>query len=189
MRRIITIITTAIVVAVALFCFFKFSKIDFKNPFKAKPILIDKTANVVEEINKLAEFTTATYYQENFINKVKTRTFIDDELVIIAKGKIRAGFDMSTLAENDIVIDAQTIKIKLPKVQILDVITNPSDFETYVESGKWSFDEVNEYKKEARAKFEKDAIENGILDLAEKSAFEKLSSFFQLLGFHEVIVE
>lgn len=189
MKKIIRLITLVVIVIIAAFCFFKFSKINFENPFKAKPITIDKTMNVVEEINQLAEFTTATYYQEIFIKKVREGLLFDDELVMITKGKVRAGFDLSTLTEEDIVIDTHTIKIRLPKVKILDIITNPSDFETYIESGKWSFDEVNEYKKEARGKLEKNAIEGGILELAEKSAFEKLSSLFQALGFKEVIIE
>jgi len=189
MKKAIRLIIIAVLVVIAVFCFFKFSKIDFENPFTAKPITIDKTVNVVEEINQLAEFTTATYYQEIFICKVKERTFFDDELVIIAKGKVRAGFDLSTLTAEDIAVDANTIKIKLPKVKILDVITNPSNFETFVEIGKWSFDEVNEFKQEAREKLEKIAIEGGIFELAEKSAFEKLSSLFQALGFQEIIIE
>ena len=189
MKKIIRLIILVVIVIIAAFCFFKFSKINFENPFKAKPITIDKTANIIEEINQLAEFTTATYYQEIFINKEKKGLLFDDELVMITKGKVRAGFDLSTLTEEDIIIDAQIIKIKLPQVKILDIITNPSDFETYVESGKWSFDEVTEYKKEAREKLKKKAIEDGILELAEKSAFEKLSSLFQALGFQEIIIE
>jgi len=189
MKKTINISIAVIVAFIAVFCILKFSKINFENPFKAKPITIDKTANVVEEINQLAEFTTATYYQEIFINKIREKTLFNDELVIITKGKIRAGFDLSTLTEEDIDIEENSIRIKLPKVKILDIVTNPSDFETYVESGKWSFDEVTEYKKEAREKLEKLAIEGGILELAEKSAFEKLSSLFQALGFKEIIIE
>jgi hypothetical protein len=189
MKKLIILIAIIIVAIITVFCFLKFSKFDLGNPFKAKPITIDKTANVVEEINQLAEFTTATYFQEIFINKVRKGTFFDDELVLITKGKVRAGFDLLTLTEEDIVVEGNTIKLKLPEVKILEIITNPSDFETYVESGKWSFDEVNEYKKEAREKLEQLAIEGGILELAEKSAFEKLSSLFQILGFQEIIIE
>ena len=110
-------------------------------------------------------------------------------MVIIIKGKVRAGFDMSALTEKDIIIENKTIRIKLPPVEILDVITNPSNFETFVESGKWSFDEVNEYKKEARESLEKSAIDGGILDLAKESGVEKLTTLFKNLGFAEVVIE
>jgi hypothetical protein len=178
-----------LIVIIAAFCFYMFSKREFDNPFKAKPILIDKTANVVEGINQLAEIATATYYQEIFINKIRKRTFFDDELVIITKGKVRAGFDLTSIKEDDITIDEDVIRIRLPKVKILDVITNPSDFETFVEIGRWSFSEVNEYKRETRQKLEENAIKGGILERAEASALTKLASFLHALGFVEIVIE
>ena len=190
MKKIIILIGVLVICIVAVLIGCKFyNNGTFQNIFTSKPITIDKTENFIEEINKLAEFTTATYYQEITINKVKKRTLFNAELVIIVKGKVRAGFDMSALTEKDIIIENKTIRIKLPPVEILDVITNPSNFETFVESGKWSFDEVNEYKKEARESLEKSAIDGGILDLAKESGVEKLTSLFKNLGFAEVVIE
>lgn len=175
-----------------IFYYVSFSKSQFVNPFKAKSITIDKTANIIEEINQLAEFTTTTYYQEIVIHEVKENFLLsDDELILIAKGTVRAGFDVSSLSSEDINIDLKThsITVKLPEVKILDIITNPSDFETYVESGEWSFEEVNEFKKGTREKFEKEAVDGGILELAEKTAVEKLTALFQAFGFVNVVVE
>jgi hypothetical protein len=113
----------------------------------------------------------------------------DDELVLITRGKVRAGFDLSELREQDIMVDSVSITLKLPKPQILDVISNPSDFETFEESGKWSHEEVTTYKNEARAAIEKDALESGILERAEESGKQKLTSFLQALGFQKVFIE
>lgn len=86
----------------------------FSGIFKKKDLKIDKTANVIDEIKKIGEFTSLCYYEEmalvdskeNDFNKSKlaslTNTEITDELVIIAHGKVRAGFDLSKLDENDI---------------------------------------------------------------------------------------
>jgi len=198
MKKIIFIVTTVTVVLIAVFCFFKFSNFNFGGIFKEKPITIDKTANVIEEINQLAEFTTATYYQEIIIKETKKRSNIgsyfgsyigDEELVLIIKGKVRAGFDLSDLSEEDILIDENTIELKLPKVKIIETITNPSDFETYEESGTWSFEEIKEFKNKAREKIENSAIEGGILELAEKSGIEKLKSLIEAFGFKQVIIE
>jgi hypothetical protein len=168
-------------------------------PFKEQPIVIDKTAIVVKEINRLAEWTTATYCIDNASINRKTeklsifgQTFatLDAELVLITKGKVRAGFDFSTLQEQDIVIDIDSLSIslKLPKVQILDVITNPSDFETFEESGKWSYEEVKGFKNEARSLLVKNALESGIFELAEKNGREMLTALLFALGFKEVNV-
>ena len=158
---------------------------DINNLFKDNPLVIDETFNVVEEIHKIGEFTTATYYQENVVYKTKKK----DELVLIIKGKVRVGFDLSSLSNEDIVVYSETIKLRLPQVKIFDVITNPSGYETYEESGKWTFEEVTEFKKEARDIIEKNALESGILQLAETTAIEKLANMLQTLGFKEVIIE
>jgi len=158
---------------------------DINYLFKDNPLIIDETFNVVEEIHKIGEFTTATFYQEDVIYKTKKK----DELVLIIKGKVRVGFDLSNLSNDDIIVYSQTIKLRLPQVKIFDVITNPSGYETYEESGKWSFEEITEYKKEARDIIEKNALESGILQLAENTAIEKLTMMFQTLGFREVIIE
>jgi hypothetical protein len=183
------IITIVIVLAVAVGLFMKFSSFSFSGIFgifKEQAIVIDKTANIVEKINRLAELSTSTYYEDNVIMKKKSTLFGKDELVIIAKGKVRVGFDLLKLDKQDIVIDSVSITVKLPKVKILDVITNPSDFETFEENGKWSHEEVTAYKNEARAIIETHAIENGILRLAEKSGREQFSMFLKALGFKKV---
>ena len=181
------------IIIVAIFAIIFLSKkscINIGNPFNAKAITIDKTSNIVEEINQLAELTTATYYQDVVIRKTKQISlFGKDEIVLIIKGKVRAGFDLSILTEQDIFVDSFSIKIRLPQVKIIDIITNPSDFETFIETGKWSFNEVNDFKKEAREKLEENAIDGGILELAEKSGMEKLTSLLQAFGFKEIIVE
>jgi len=198
-KKLLSTIAILVIVAIGVFSFLKFSNFNFGDIFKEKPITIDKTTNVIEEINQLAEFTTATYYQEIIIKELKERSYFgssyfgdvvgDDELVLIIKGTVRAGFDFSTLSEEDIIIEENTIKLKLPKVKIIETITNPSDFETYVETGKWSFEEVNVYKNKARERIEASAIAGGILELAEKSGVEKLTSLLEAFGFKQVVVE
>ncbi|MDR2684956.1 MAG: DUF4230 domain-containing protein [Prevotellaceae bacterium] len=189
--RIVTVAT--LVVAIGLFLKhsgFNFS--DIFSIFKAKPVVIDKTANIVDEIRSLAEYATTTYYYEVAVKRSKESSFFgiktDNELVLIIKGKVRAGFDLSELQEQDIVADTVSITVRLPKVKILDIITNPSDFETYEESGKWSHEEVTGLKNEARATLEIKAVNGGILEFAKKSGKENLTSFLQALGFKKVII-
>jgi hypothetical protein len=198
MKSIIKIAVLAVVVVGAVGLFLKFSGFDFSgisDVFKSQPVVIDNTANVVEEVRRLAELTTASYYEENVIVRKKARKAgifgvkvvdIEDELVLLVKGKVRIGFDLSKMQEKDIVVDSVSISLRLPEVQILDVITNPSGFETFSESGNWSHDEVTQYKNEVRAVIEKNAIANGTMEFAEKAGKERLTSFMQALGFKTV---
>jgi hypothetical protein len=196
MKNIIKIVVITVIV-IAVVSFMKSFDFDFSNIFKSQPVVIDKTANVVTEVRRLAELTAATYYEENVIVRKRTReatvfgmkvSDVEDELVILAKGKVRIGFDLSKMQEKDIVADSVSISLKLPPIRILDVITNPSGFETYEESGDWSHEEVTQYKNEVRSIIEKNAKESGILEFAEKAGKERLTVFMQALGFKKVTI-
>ena len=155
---------------------------------------IDNTANVVEKIKEISEFSTACYYEEavlkerkveknegGFLGLVDTET--SREIVIIAKGKVRAGFDLSKVTEDKMIIKSDTICITLPEPQIFDVIVNPSDYEMYIEEGKWSHEEVTALQTNYRAQLLAKAQERGILNKAKEAAKKRLESLFMTFGF------
>lgn len=155
---------------------------------------IDNTANVVEKIKEISEFTTACYYEEAVLKDSKVEKheggflgLVDmetsKEIVIIAKGKVRAGFDLSKVTEDKINIKNDTIGITLPEPEIFDVIINPSDYEMYIEEGKWSHEEVTALQTNYRAQLLAKAQERGILNKAKEAAKKRLESLFMTFGF------
>lgn len=155
---------------------------------------IDNTANVVEKIKEISEFTTACYYEEavlkdskvekhegGFLGLVDTET--SKEIVIIAKGKVRAGFDLSKVTEDKINIKNDTIGITLPEPEIFDVIINPSDYEMYIEEGKWSHEEVTALQTNYRTQLLAKANDAGILNKAKEAGKKRLESLFMTFGF------
>ena len=109
-----------------------------------KELKIDNTANVVEKIKSIAEFTTAFYYEEAVLKNNKTEAgkqnslmnlmnieadSVYSEVVILAKGKVRAGYNLSKVSTEQIIINEDSISIVLPEPEIFDVIVNPSDYE------------------------------------------------------------
>ena len=186
---------------------------------------IEKTANVVSEVNKIGELTTACYYEEMAIREVRYDTIkalksnnspteegaskikqffqnakekltgtaakvtrSSNEIVLIGKGKVRAGFDLSNMTKEDIVVHGDTLDVSLPPVKIFDLIMNPSDFDTEYEQGKWSHELLRPIKEQAKEKLEKDAIECGLLDNAKESGVTKLTELFKAFGFTVVNV-
>ena len=158
---------------------------------------IENTANVVEKIKEISEFTTACYYEEavlkdskveknegGFLGLVDTET--SKEIVIIAKGKVRAGFDLSKVTEDKINIKNDTIGITLPEPEIFDVIINPSDYEMYIEEGKWSHEEVTALQTNYRTQLLEKAKDAGILNKAKESGKNRLENLFQTFGFSVV---
>lgn len=278
------ILIIAIVAGLAIF-----SSVFVFDPFKLNLSLfkhelsIDKTANVVSQIKKISEFTTACYYEEivlqkdkysysehkvydktaskeNLVNvkksassawgKVKEATkkatnavkhnedsttrgklasaavavkdivvasgsataevasksaseLVDlakkDDVVIdstkvgtivyIVKAKVRAGFDLSKIEEGDLIAKGDTLSIKLPAIEIFDVIVNPSDWEIVDRVGEWSDDDIRMLQTTAKVDIKNDAIAYGLLEKAESFGKESLISLFKTFGFSEVVIK
>ncbi|MBP3252964.1 MAG: DUF4230 domain-containing protein [Bacteroidales bacterium] len=158
---------------------------------KDRGLKIDETENVVTAVKNISELVTVTYYEELVLHYSKPSTkLIDkskDEIVILAKGKVRAGFDLSPLATEDISVSGDTVQIKLPKAKITDVIINPSDFEVYHEDGKWSQDLISSIENEACAKLKANALKTDIITKADKSGKDRIQQVLKGLGFNMVI--
>ena len=164
---------------------------------------IDKTSTLVEEIKKISELTTVSYYEEMVLNEKKASKIVDnkagslvskllnkskeelssDEIVIIAKGTVRAGLDLSQICGNDIQPNGDTLRITLPQATILDAIINPSGFEIYEEDGTWSHEEVTDIESKAVDQLKKNAIEYGVLEKATSRGKDQLRQLFQTFGF------
>lgn len=162
---------------------------------------IDDTANVVTEIKNISEFVTICYYDEivltenkkseNLTNRAMAlmgkEGYSQDEFCLIAKGKVRAGYDFSQLNEHDLQVRGDTLSIYLPQPKIFDVIINPSDFEIYVEDGPWSHEEVVAIESRAKHQIEADATEYGLLEKADRIGKEKVAEFFKTFGYKEIV--
>lgn len=189
------------VLAAAGFAMFKMGLFDKKG----NELAIDDTANVVTEIKKISEFTSTCFYDEVVLQEKKTSKIVDnaigntiagmfgkkdglmsDELVIVASGKVRAGFRLDKLDENSVVVKGDTLNVDLPKAEIFDVIVNPSDFDIYIEDGTWDHETVTKVEDKAIGQIKADAEKEGILDKATKSGVKKLTEMFKSFGFSVV---
>lgn len=162
---------------------------------------IDNTANVVEKIKNISEFTTACYYEEAVLknskseagkqNKLMSLVHIEadsvrSEVVILAKGKVRAGYNLGKISAEQIYISGDSIIVVLPAPEIFDVIVNPSDYEMYIEEGKWNHEEISAMQAEYRNVLTEKSKQNGLLSKANESGKSRLESLFKALGFSYV---
>lgn len=188
------IVTAAIVVALlaAAYIFIKPSlSMDW---LTGKPLEIDPTANVVEHIRKISEFTTACYYEEYVIQHKKPASnnamfnsiMTTPEIVLMAKGHVRAGFDLNKISADDMSFSGDTLRVTLPAPEIFDVITNPSDYEIFVELGGWTHEEITELQIGGRERVLANAIDDNILQKADSIGRERLTAIFRTFGFSVV---
>ena len=164
--------------------------------FSSRPILIDNTPILVKEINNLSQLITITSYNEVVIDSIKKDKpiftipiLMDDEIVLIGKGKVLAGVDLAKLQTKDIYTNEDSISITLPKSEILQVITNPSDFETFNEKGNWSDNDVTAVKIKLRDKIISAAIQQNILQKSAAIANVMMENFLRSVGFKKVTVQ
>ena len=163
-----------------------------------RPLTIDDTPVIVTKIRSLGELTTACYYDEMVLSRTKQNAFsssalgslaeglgkdVDDHLVLIAKGTVRAGLDLMDMSEEDVRFVGDTAYIRLPAPQYLDVIVNPSDFEVFAETGKWTHEEITGLQETARTRLLMGADHYGLKSRAYAGAMDAVTELLVASGY------
>ena len=177
----------------------------FKNIFKPKAVLIDNTPILITEIKSMAQLMTITVYDEVVLDSVKYAqpgligkilSYASplpvhgnySELVLIAKGKVIAGTNLQELTEKDFTVVEDSVSVTVPSATILDIITNPSDIETFSETGTWTPNEITIVKLQAKKKLVYRALEQNILQKANQQSLLVIDKFLRAAGFEKVTV-
>jgi len=178
----------------------------FGDWFKSKPVEIENTAIVIKEINALAQLITVTAYNEVVIEEVikggslfnnpvvptllnvPDLKYVNKKLVLVGKGKILAGVDLAKLTDKDIFVKGDSVSMKLPKPMILQVIINPSDYDTFEETGSWTDAEARAVKLKLRDKLIITVLRQNILQKAAAKANLVMEDFLISAGFKKVSV-
>ena len=176
----------------------------FGNWFKRKPLLIENTALVITQVKNIAQLHAVQMYAEVVADSaVVTNAGIANQalrniglftlplteqknLVLIIKGKVIAGIDLKKLSEEKIYIKDDSVSIMLPAAEILEVITNPADMETFIENGKWSDDEVRAVKNAARRHLLEEAAKQQLLKQASERSKLVIEQFLRSAGFKKI---
>ncbi len=163
-----------------------------------RSLAIDDTPVIVSKIRSLGELTTACYYDEMVLTQTKPNAFsstalgslaeglgkdVDDHLVLIAKGTVRAGLDLMDMTGEDVRFVGDTAYIRLPAPQYLDVIVNPSDFEVFAETGKWTHEEITGLQETARTRLLMGADHYGLKSKAYAGAMDAVTELLVASGY------
>lgn len=178
----------------------------FKDIFVAKPVVIDNTPILIKDIKQLGQLISITVYDEVVMDSTKYEkpnvvsqllqyavpgnTFLNvDKVVLIAKGKVIAGTDLQKITDKDIIIDKDSVALKLPAAEILDVIVNPSDVTTFSETGTWSPDEIAQVKSRIKTKLVQRSMAQDVINKANVQGLTVMENFLRTLGFRKVAVK
>lgn len=160
---------------------------------------IERTAAVVEQVRSIGELSTAGFYEElvltdrdeSYLGELKrasglSRLTGSGDFVIICKGRVRAGFDLTRIQGSDFSISGDTLRLILPPVEILDVVLNPADYELF--SGHRTHEQTTGILLQAKQRLQQDAVREGILDQAELSAEAQFRRLLSAMGYREVLI-
>jgi hypothetical protein len=114
-----------------------------------------------------------------------------EEIILIGRGTVKAGFDFGTLNERNFLYNKTTKQIKLYgiSVQVLDTIINPwfipqleVEGYTFVSDPKTTdYSQVIEVKNKCRIKLAQQAFKAGLIEQAQQNGAEVLKNFFSVL--------
>jgi len=206
-KRLIRFIVLMVLILVGIYAMQRIKLLpSFSDIFKSQPVEIDNTVILVKEINNLAQLITISAYNEIAIDSVKKGWSLfnnplipsllnlpnlkkaDHKLVLIGKGKILAGVNLSKLTATDVHIEKDSVSLILPKAEIFQVILNPSGFEVFEETGTWTDEEVKAVKIKLRDELVANAMQENILPKSGTRAVAIMENFLRAAGFKKVTV-
>ncbi len=195
MKKLLTAVNLLLLAAVALLTWLALARVRvLPGPGElggSRPVKIDDTPVLVRQVRAIAQLLTQSYYSEAVYDSgvIRTPPFRSDKrLIMITKGEVLAGFDLSGFSEKSIARRGDALVIQLPPPRILDVVINPSGFETFLAEGDIDFNERVFLQEQAKAKFRRDIDSARILENSSAQGRKIIEKFFRLLGFAEVEV-
>lgn len=208
MRKLRNILITIFIIIAAYWLLQKTYVLpSLKDIFGARPVVIDETPILIKEIRSIGQLITYTAYDEvvadtvistpgsafvnafNHLSSVPVLPSADKQLVLVCKGMVLAGVDLSLLTDTSLTVCNDTVTLILPKTKIIDAIANPSDFEVFIEKGPLTSQEATLVKLQARRKLEARALQQNMLAKADAKAKMVMQDFLGNLGYRKVVVE
>ena len=163
-------------------------------PDQATTIIPDKVV-IVNQIKAMARLETTSISFEKVIKAERGQEILfgifGEKLTFIAFGEVVAGIDLSLINDDDIQItDAKSVKATLPRSEIFyTVIDNKKSYVVDRDTGLLAYVDHNletQIRKEAQIQLQKDALDFGILIIADKNAQIFLKEFLNKLGFENI---
>lgn len=155
-------------------------------------------ASVIKEMRSLQRLETASFTIEKVIDggtsgNIFQQFLFGDKILLIAHGQVIAGFDLSQISDKDIEIKDQTIRVILPKPQILVTTLDNTQTKVYDRTrgilSPGDKDLESKAREAAETSIKKAACEGGILKQSSDNARKQLSAFLSALGFTQISID
>lgn len=160
------------------------------------PTIYPSRATVIRAVRSLARLESVAYSIEKVIvAEEKQGPFgflFGDRLLLVAHGDVIAGVDLGRMQEGDVeVLSDGRVVVTLPPAEIfVATLDNEKTFVYDREVGILSRGDVNlesAARQAAEVEIRRAAVEDGILELAQRNAENTLTQLILSLGFEDVL--
>jgi len=148
----------------------------------------------LQELNRYetVEFTIEKIIDAGSTGNIFSQILFGDKLLLIANGKVIAGFDFSKLKSDSVQINGTSVTLNLPPPEILFTTLNEEQTRVYDRTTgiltKGDKDLESKAREAAQNSIQKAACEENILDEAAKNGRSQLTALLKALGFTTVII-
>ena len=159
------------------------------------PTIIPDPVTIVRQVRSLSRLETSSYTIEKVITAESGQTTLaflfGDRLILVARGQVIAGVDLGKMGDGDIRIAGEgMVVVTLPPAEIF--VATLDNQKSYVVDRDTALIGLNPaLETEARQAAEEEilqaALEDGILQMAQRNAETYVRQLILALGFREVV--
>jgi hypothetical protein len=161
------------------------------------PTIIPDPITIIHSVRSLARLETIQYSVEKVITAESGQGpfgfLFGDRLLLVAHGVVIAGVDLEKLSPNDLRLENGVLYVRLPSAEIfIATLDNAKSYVYDRETGvltKGNIQLETEARRAAEEEIRKAALEDGILEQANRNAQAYLLRLFLQLGYRDVIFE
>lgn len=161
------------------------------------PTIIPDPVTIIHSVRSLARLETIQYSVEKVITAESGQEALGflfgDRLLLVAHGVVIAGVDLEKLSPNDLRLEKGVLVVRLPPAEIfIATLDNAKSYVYDRETGvltKGNIQLETEARRVAEEEIRKAALEDGILEQANRNAQAYLVRLFLQLGYRDVIFE
>lgn len=153
---------------------------------------------VIRQTASLGRLETSSFSIEKIVEAgtggTGLREFLfGDKLLLIARGDVIAGVDLSAVTEGDVTIDGDALTLSVPAPEIFTSALRSGETRVYDRTqglfSRADKDLESEARASAEAAIRQAACDAGILDDARVNARKQLTALFTAAGFSTVVIK
>lgn len=164
---------------------------------QSTPTIIVRPPAVLQ-VRAISDLSTAQSLMSTVVEVEKARvgTIVYERLILIACGRVKAGIDLSTLRDQDVTVDGDTVTVRLPRAVIQDAYliddsAQACTTKVYDRTNLLLLPETRELEGQARERalqaIRETAVQSGLLSDANRNAKVAIERILLLAGYKQIV--